>query len=111
MPNVYIEGWPNGRPQGSAIEDYVMEDRMDRVLARDGRWRAPFCYSTRRLARRQLSIQDAAKSAGLRYVSDARPGIRRKKAGKGFTYTRADGSKLSESEVLKRIQALAIPPA
>lgn len=55
--------------------------------------------------------KDAAESAGLRYVSDARPGIRRKKAGKGFTYIRADGSKLSESDVLKRIQALAIPPA
>ena len=55
--------------------------------------------------------KDAAESAGLRYVSDARPGIRRKKAGKGFTYTRADGSKLSDSDVLKRIKALAIPPA
>jgi DNA topoisomerase-1 len=55
--------------------------------------------------------KDAAESAGLRYVSDARPGIRRKKAGKGFTYNRADGSKLSESDVLKRIRALAIPPA
>jgi DNA topoisomerase-1 len=55
--------------------------------------------------------EDAAKSAGLRYVSDNRPGIRRKKAGKGFTYTRADGSKLAEKDVLKRIRALAIPPA
>jgi DNA topoisomerase I len=55
--------------------------------------------------------KDAAESAGLRYVSDARPGIPRKKAGKGFTYTRADGSKLSESDVRKRIKALAIPPA
>ena len=55
--------------------------------------------------------KDAAESAGLRYVSDDRPGIRRKKAGKGFTYTRADGSKLSESDVLKRIKALAVPPA
>jgi DNA topoisomerase IB len=55
--------------------------------------------------------KDAAESAGLRYVSDARPGIHRKKAGKGFTYTRADGSKLSEPDVLKRIRALAIPPA
>ncbi len=55
--------------------------------------------------------EDAAKSAGLRYVSDTRPGVRRKKAGKGFTYTRADGSKLTDSEVQKRIKALAIPPA
>ena len=29
--------------------------------------------------------RDAAESAGLRYVSDARPGIRRKKAGTGFS--------------------------
>jgi DNA topoisomerase I len=55
--------------------------------------------------------RDAAESAGLRYVSDDRPGIRRKKAGSGFTYTRADGSKLSEPDALKRIKALAIPPA
>ncbi len=55
--------------------------------------------------------KDAAESVGLRYVSDNRPGIRRKKAGTGFTYTRADGSKLSEQDVLKRIKTLAIPPA
>ena len=55
--------------------------------------------------------RDAAKSAGLRYVSDDRPGIRRKKAGSGFTYTRADGSRLTERDALKRIKALAIPPA
>jgi DNA topoisomerase I len=55
--------------------------------------------------------RDAAESAGLRYVSDARPGIRRKKAGAGFSYTRADRSKLIEKDVLKRIKALAIPPA
>jgi DNA topoisomerase I len=53
----------------------------------------------------------AAESAGLRYISDARPGIRRKKVGKGFAYTRADRSRLSEPDVLKRIRALAIPPA
>ncbi len=55
--------------------------------------------------------RDAAESAGLRYVSDIRPGIRRKKAGTGFTYTRADGSRLTEPDALKRIKALAIPPA
>jgi DNA topoisomerase-1 len=55
--------------------------------------------------------RDAAELAGLRYVSDGRPGIRRKKTGKGFTYTRTDGSKFSEPDLLKRIRALAIPPA
>jgi DNA topoisomerase IB len=58
-----------------------------------------------------IDPKDAAESAGLRYVSDARPGIGRKTAGTGFSYTRADGSKLTERDVLKRIEALAIPPA
>jgi DNA topoisomerase-1 len=55
--------------------------------------------------------KDAAESAGLRYVSDARPGIRRRKSGKGFSYVKVDGSPLREPEVLRRIKALAIPPA
>jgi DNA topoisomerase I len=55
--------------------------------------------------------RDAAESAGLRYVSDERPGIRRKKVGTGFSYVRADGSRLMERGALKRIKALAIPPA
>jgi DNA topoisomerase-1 len=37
--------------------------------------------------------------------------MRRKKAGKGFTYAGADKSRLSERVVLRRIRALAIPPA
>src|SRR6202000_2572280 len=53
----------------------------------------------------------AAETAGLRYVSDVRPGIHRKKVGKAFTYIRADGSRLTEPHVLKRIKALAIAPA
>jgi DNA topoisomerase-1 len=44
-------------------------------------------------------------------VSDARPGIRRKRAGSGFTYIRPDGSRLAEANALKRIKSLAIPPA
>jgi DNA topoisomerase-1 len=55
--------------------------------------------------------KDAAETVGLRYVSDSRPGIRRKKAGSGFTYTRVDGARVTDREVLKRIKALAIPPA
>jgi len=55
--------------------------------------------------------EEAAESAGLRYVTDARSGIRRWKSGKGFRYTRADGSKLTETNVLRRIKSLAIPPA
>lgn len=55
--------------------------------------------------------KDAAELAGLRYVSDTRPGIRRRKSGKGFTYARDDGSKLTERDILRRIKSLVIPPA
>ena len=33
MPNVYIEARPKGRQEGSAIDDYVVEDHADHVLA------------------------------------------------------------------------------
>jgi DNA topoisomerase I len=55
--------------------------------------------------------KDAAESAGLRYVSDDPSGIRRKKSGKGFTYARPGGTKLSDPQVVKRIRSAAIPPA
>ena len=53
----------------------------------------------------------AADSAGLRYVSDEAPGIRRRRCGRGFAYLRPDGEPLSDRRVLARIRSLAIPPA
>lgn len=53
----------------------------------------------------------SAKEAGLRYVSDAKPGIKRKKAGKGFIYIDAEGKRVRDSETQKRIRSLVIPPA
>jgi DNA topoisomerase-1 len=53
----------------------------------------------------------SAKEAGLRYVSDAQPGIGRKKSGKGFRYVDADGKPVRDKETLRRIRALVIPPA
>ena len=38
----------------------------------------------------------AAKSAGLRYVSDARPGITRQRHGKAFAYLAPDGKRVRE---------------
>jgi DNA topoisomerase I len=55
--------------------------------------------------------QEAAKAAQLRYVSDARPGIRRRRAGEGFTYVDANGDTVTDEATLARIKALAIPPA
>jgi DNA topoisomerase-1 len=53
----------------------------------------------------------AAQSAGLRYVTDRLPGIRRKRIGKAFTYMNADGTPLRAAEDIRRIKSLAIPPA
>lgn len=33
MANVYVEARPKGRPEGTRIDDYVVEDQGDRVLA------------------------------------------------------------------------------
>jgi DNA topoisomerase-1 len=58
-----------------------------------------------------LGPVDAARVARLRYVSDALPGIRRKRAGKGFSYIGPHGRPLRYPADLSRIRALAIPPA
>jgi DNA topoisomerase-1 len=48
---------------------------------------------------------------GLRYVTDAAPGYRRRRRGRGFSYEDTDGQMIREPDVIARIQALAIPPA
>jgi DNA topoisomerase-1 len=53
----------------------------------------------------------SAKSAGLHYVDDRRPGITRKRAGKGWRYVGPDGKTIRDPEVVRRINSLAIPPA
>lgn len=54
---------------------------------------------------------ESAKEAGLRYVSDTQPGIRRIRRGKGFSYKDAEGKPVRDRETLARIKSLAIPPA
>lgn len=53
----------------------------------------------------------SARAAGLHYVSDDRPGIRRRRCGKGFCFYAPDGRKITDEDTLRRIRALAIPPA
>ena len=50
-------------------------------------------------------------AAGLVYVHDDDPGIRRRKAGKGFAYRAPDGKPLTDEKTLDRIRKLVIPPA
>lgn len=57
-----------------------------------------------------LSACEAAE-IGLAYVSDGTPGIRRRRRGKGFSYTGPEGAPVRDAETLARIRSLAIPPA
>ena len=56
-------------------------------------------------------LKQAARSAGLVYVSDEDPGIRREPGSSGFGYFDADGSPVRDERALERIRSLAIPPA
>ena len=58
-----------------------------------------------------VAPQDSAKAAGLRYVTDVKPGITREKHGDGIRYKKPDGSVVKDAETLARIKALVIPPA
>ena len=53
----------------------------------------------------------SARAAGLRYVSDLSPGIRRKRAGRAFTYIASDDHTIRDRETIRRVKSLAIPPA
>jgi DNA topoisomerase I len=52
-----------------------------------------------------------AREAGLRYVTDDAPGIRRVRDGAKFKYTDPDGKEITDEAALARIRKLAIPPA
>ena len=54
---------------------------------------------------------DAAEGAGLRYVSDDRPGYTRKAKGDDFEWFDMDGKPIRDEQRLLRIKPLAIPPA
>lgn len=58
------------------------------------------------------AIRQFARESGLKYVSDAQPGFRRRRVGKkGFCYLDDQNCKISDDEVVQRIKKLAIPPA
>jgi DNA topoisomerase-1 len=54
---------------------------------------------------------EAAKAAGLRYTTDAIPGIRRVKRRGGFSFLDRGGKPIADKGEIARIKALAIPPA
>jgi DNA topoisomerase-1 len=60
---------------------------------------------------KEREFRAAARSAHLRYVSDAERGFTRRRRGKSFTYVRSSGETLRDRAALTRIRSLAIPPA
>jgi len=54
---------------------------------------------------------DAAEGAGLRYISDDRPGYTRKAKGDDFDWFDADGKPIRDEQRLLRLKRLGIPPA
>jgi DNA topoisomerase-1 len=54
---------------------------------------------------------ESSRLAGLRYVSDAKPGITRKHRGKSFQYFDPEGKPIRDKDEIARIKSLAIPPA
>jgi DNA topoisomerase I len=47
----------------------------------------------------------------LRHVDDRKPGITRKKAGHGWGYYAADGSRITDRDEIDRLNKVALPPA
>jgi len=59
----------------------------------------------------QVDPVESAAEAGLHYVSDEQPGIRRRRAGSGFSYIDPNGKAIRDQQTLLRIKQLVIPPA
>ena len=64
-----------------------------------------------RAGKRATIREPIAAPAGLVYVSDAMPGVRRLRRGDRFVYVFPDGRRLTGNAELQRIAKLAIPPA
>lgn len=53
----------------------------------------------------------SASRVRLRRSDTAKPGITRRRRGKGFSYHLPDGTKIDDAEEVERLKSLAIPPA
>lgn len=61
--------------------------------------------------RRGSSTAALAKRLGLRLATSDGLTIRRRRAGKGFTYLSADGTRVRDAATVRRLASLAVPPA
>src|SRR6266550_9534908 len=63
------------------------------------------------LSLRVQEHREAAARAGLRYVTDGIPGIRRQRVGRGWIFFAPDGSRIKDAAERARIEGLVVPPA
>lgn len=60
---------------------------------------------------RTVEHRNTAADAGLNYVTDGVPGISRRRAGRGWTFSMPDGTRITDKSERERIRSLVIPPA
>jgi DNA topoisomerase-1 len=60
---------------------------------------------------KEQDVIESARSAGLRYVSDQKPGIRRERIDDTIVYIDPKGNRIDDPGKIERINKLAIPPA
>lgn len=58
-----------------------------------------------------MTTPDIPLPADLVWYPDNRPGITRRRAGRGFSYLAPDGTRIDQQAERDRIEALAVPPA
>jgi DNA topoisomerase-1 len=63
------------------------------------------------LSLRVQEHRETAARAGLHYVTDGVPGIRRQRIGRGWVFFAPDGSRITDPVEQARIRALVVPPA
>lgn len=64
-----------------------------------------------RAVRRISSAETLARRLGLRLATSDELGIRRRRCGRGFAYYAAGGERIRDRSVVRRLSALAVPPA
>jgi DNA topoisomerase I len=53
----------------------------------------------------------ASQSPALEFVDDSGPGITRRRAGRGWAYFDPDGNRITDRDVIDRLNRIALPPA
>jgi DNA topoisomerase I len=80
------------------------------MVNRSGAPKSPAQLS-KHIARLYGDAEACAAAAGLSYVNDGEPGIRRRRQGRGFGYRDAHNRPVKDTTIKARIVELAIPPA